>query len=497
MRLRPTLLVLATVIALVTAVPARAQQPPPATLAINQLDAASYPGLRAVVTVLDQNGVPVPNLAQQQFQAFDGTTPLAIDSVQRAQDATLPLSVVLAIDVSGSMAGDPLNQAKQAAAQFVAALGDNDQVAVVIFNQQVTTVVPFTNDRARLTDGFAALQAGGGTALYQAVQASAYAARSFNSPRRAVVFLTDGQNDTPDTTATADGSIAAAKAAGVPVFTVGFGGQPDAQYLQALSSATSGEYLPATATNVGAVYQSIATLLRNQYVVTLKATLPADGKQASLRLVANVAAASAEATAAYQRGVAPAQPTVKPQPTAAPAATTTGGGGGSRTPLMVFSAIVLVAVAGGGGYLLMSWQRRRRLLAQQLAVTAPNPAHAAEQGVPLHSGTPLSDRGSLARGCLVALTGDNAGTRFGFGVTPIALGSDPKCEVRLEHAEEVAPRHALVWIKDGKMMLRHVGGPRRSTLVGARPVDWVILDEGDELTVGANRYRAELLTPAG
>lgn len=470
--------------------PARAQQPP--TLTINQLEAGSYPDLRAVVTVLDQNGVPVPALGPQQFQAFAADTPLAISGVQRAQDASLPLSVVVAIDVSGSMAGDPLAQAKQAATEFVRQLSPNDQVAIMAFNQQVTTVVPFTNDPSRLTTALANLQAGGGTALYEAVQASVFAARSFNSQRHAIVFLTDGQNDTQNSTYTADGALAAARGGAVPMFTVGFGQQPDVPYLQSLAASTSGEYLPATSENVRAVYTSIATLLRNQYVLSLKATAPADGQQAQLRLVADVAGTPVEATATYMRGAAAALPTAKAQPTPAPAGVSGGKGDSGNTPLIVFSAIVGLAVLGGASFLLLAWQRRRRLLLQQLAVTAPNPLHAAAQGVPLPSGPPLSGRASLGRGCLVALTGDEAGTRFDFGITRITLGSDPRCEVVLEHSADVASRHALVWIKDGKIMLRNLAGGARTTTVSGRPIDWVILDDGDEFAVGPHRYRAEL-----
>jgi VWFA-related protein len=185
---------------------ARAQQTQPA-VTINQLDATAYPELRAVVTALDASGVPEQGLTLAQFQAYDGDTPLTVTGLQSAQDASLKLSVVLAIDVSGSMAGEPLDSAKQAAGEFIRALGPNDEAAIVAFNATVTPVVPFTNDRAKLTNGIAGLQAGGGTALFEAVQAATYAARSTTSPRRAVVILSDGQNDAQGSTATAGSSF--------------------------------------------------------------------------------------------------------------------------------------------------------------------------------------------------------------------------------------------------------------------------------------------------
>src|SRR5438128_2170306 len=79
-----------------------AQQPQP-KLTITQLDASAYPQLRAVVTALDANGVPVRGLMPAQFQAADGDTALTIQSAQGAVDQNLGLSVVLVIDISGSM----------------------------------------------------------------------------------------------------------------------------------------------------------------------------------------------------------------------------------------------------------------------------------------------------------------------------------------------------------------------------------------------------------
>src|SRR5450759_5274634 len=85
---------------------AGAQQPAPA-LTINQVDASKYPDVRAVATVLDARGVPVSGLTAAQFQAFDDKTQLTVSSATAAQDSSLGLSVIIVIDVPGSMAGDP------------------------------------------------------------------------------------------------------------------------------------------------------------------------------------------------------------------------------------------------------------------------------------------------------------------------------------------------------------------------------------------------------
>lgn len=479
----------AVAVALSTGASARAQQVP--TLTINQIDASKYPQLRAVATVLDGNGVPVPGLKADQFQAFDGERRLTISNVTSAQDATVPLSVVVTIDVSGSMAGDPLSQAKLAATSFVRQLGASDRATVVVFNDKVATAVPFTNDQAVLTNGFATLQAAGGTALYEAVQASAFAARTTDSPRRAVVLLTDGQNDTQQSAVTGEQALAAARAAGVPMFTVGFGDQPDTAYLKSLADATGGAYLPATTATVGAVYSSIAAVLRDQYVIDLQAQAPADGATAQLRLQVSVASAQLAANASYQRGAAPATATPQPSPTAVPPpAGSRASGGGTSTALVALGAVGAVAAAGGGGVLVVTWWRRRRVVRRQTAVTAANPVQAAAQPLPRQVGAIVDGETALETGTgrLVERRAEgNAVHQLGGG--PVVIGSSRRsCTIILPESAHVAPEHARIWLRGGRYLLHHAGGFRRRTLVNGREADWVRLERGDELQVGPHVF---------
>jgi Mg-chelatase subunit ChlD len=466
-------------------------QQPAAAVTINQVDATNYPDMRAVVTAVDAGGVPVPDLTATQLQAFDGDTSIPITAVQPGQDGSQRLSVVVAIDVSGSMAGDPLDRAKQAATAFVQSLGANDTASVVAFNATVTTIVPFTSDKPQLVSGIASLQAGGGTALYEAVLDTSYLAGTSGSPRRAVILLTDGENDAPNSTTTADGSLDVAKSVGAPLFTIGFGETPDLGYLQGLASATHGSYRGASAANIGAVYDDLARLLRNQYVLTLKASGRADGARTSLRVVATIGGAPIAATAPFTRGNAPV--VVAPAPTAIPTAVASApapaASSSSTNAGVIVAAIVAAVVLAGLALLTLTLLRRRRNQRAIDAIVAPNPDRAARQGVP----APDSQTTATAVGVTGRLlpAGSDATSSIVFGATPITIGSQPTCDIVLEPAPDVAPRHAQLWMRDGKMTLRHLGGGRRATTIAGRRIDWVILEDGDEFAVGPHRYRAE------
>lgn len=455
-----------------------------ATLTISQVDASSYPDITAVVTALDGSGLPQSGLAPAQFRATDGEQPVAVMRVDTTENESLPLSVVLVLDVSGSMSGGALDGAKRAAADFIASLRPNDQAGLVTFNDSVAIRVGLTGDRGALTGAIGGLQASGGTALYEAVQTGVYMARVAPSERKAVVVLTDGEN-TAQSQTTADGSLAVGRQGHLPIFTVGFGAAPDEGYLRTLASATQGQYRAATAGNVGAVYADIAALLRNQYILTMNAPAAADGKEATLRVTASIGGSDVSGTAKFVRGSAPdavASPPPAEQPAAAPSSDS-----GSGFPL-----VMTVAAAGGvAAVMLLGFGGARRMqYARAQRARERGAGRLSDEDLPAPSLLAVNGEESLhAR--LVALDGDNAGTGFEFGERPLTIGSDAACGVRLPPAADVAPEHAIVYTRGEKIMLRHIGGPRRATAVGGRQIDWVILEDGDELRIGPKRYRAE------
>ncbi|HZP56471.1 MAG TPA: VWA domain-containing protein [Dehalococcoidia bacterium] len=463
-------------------------QAPAATLTISQVDASAYPDIVAVATVLDANGVPISVLGPGDFQASDGITTLPITGVERAQDSTLPLSVVITIDVSGSMAGEPLARAKQAATEFVASLGPDDQATIFAFNATVTNIVGFTKDHAALDRAIAALQAGGDTALFEATQTSVYAARIAPASRKAVVMLTDGANDAPDSDATADGSRDTARTAGVPVFTIGFGDQPDAAYLESVSSLTLGQYRAADAGSVASVYAQIAQLLRSQYVIRMRAPGAADGKTGTLRITADVAGIGATATRDYTRGAAPAPG----QPPATRGGGTSGSGAqGGKTALYALAGIVALAVVTLLALGASRWWRRMRIRRHQLEVVAPNPAQAARQPIPRNVTAlraPEESAPAAGTGRLIERTATGTGAEYPLGGGPVVIGSGRNCTIPLPAGDDVALEHARIWLRDGRYLLHSTAGIGRKTLVGGRDADWVVLEPGDELQFGRYHF---------
>ena len=156
------------------------------------------------VTVTDKVGKPVPNLKAEDFRVFDSGVERRIDFFQPIRrDHGRPLSVVLALDVSGSMTEDELGRLRSAMQSFIARLADyNSYFAVVSFAMDVKTLQGFTNRRDKLEKSFDKLtrdQDGLSTHAYDAVDDSIrLIARKSPKviqgklPKRAVVLVSDG-----------------------------------------------------------------------------------------------------------------------------------------------------------------------------------------------------------------------------------------------------------------------------------------------------------------
>jgi Ca-activated chloride channel family protein len=152
----------------------------------------------------------------------------------------------LVIDVSGSMFGDKLDQAKEAALAFINDTESQNRVGLMIFNQQTQVVVPMDTveaNRDALTQAINRLQADGDTALYSALADSIEISSETPSERiRAVVLLSDGA-DTASTISrqAAVDAIAAQRSSENPVVVIpiAYGSDADIATLNSIARAAN------------------------------------------------------------------------------------------------------------------------------------------------------------------------------------------------------------------------------------------------------------------
>lgn len=222
------------------------------------------------VNVTDEQGAPVGGLKQDDFTLTEDGVPQKITYFER--QTNMPLSLVLAVDTSGSVRKD-LDIERHAAHDFLRSLmRPVDHVDLIDFNSDVQEVVPFTSDLRRLDAGLSSLGTGPATALYNAI----YLASQRLAPqrgRKVLVVISDGGN-------TVDGvgydeALDQAIRSEVMVYSLidlpilndagrDTGGE---HALITLSQGTGGKYYYVTYGNLAEAFAQISEDLRTQYLI--------------------------------------------------------------------------------------------------------------------------------------------------------------------------------------------------------------------------------------
>lgn len=195
------------------------------------------------------------------------------DVVERALEVwakvkkTVDISFVF--DRSGSMAGEPLRQAKQGALDFLAQLDGRDRVSLLTFSDQVpdaTEPLLLSDARKQLNDTISGIFADGGTALYDAV-AKAHdklGALAKENPKRtyAVVVLTDGKDEHSKMQLDALKGIVKQPTeiteSNVRLFTIAYGPGADTKLLAELAESGGGASFKGDASSIRQVYRDLA-----------------------------------------------------------------------------------------------------------------------------------------------------------------------------------------------------------------------------------------------
>ncbi len=263
------------------------QEQPGLNIEISGINPTELPTVNTTVVVLDNLSQPVTGLTEENFQIVGELQDIAqIISVTSLSDENLPISVVLAIDVSSSMSDTPINRAREAARTFVETIGPDDPVAIVTFSNTAQVIQEFTSDKDVLLQVIDGIQAGGETQLYAGALLAAQTAGDAPTPRRAVILLSDGaQYSTSQPASPRDAGLTEAIARGVPFYTVALGFGTDRTYLTEIAEGTNAIFRESPrAEELPTIYGELASRLRTQYEIVIDADIPADGTVYGLEL---------------------------------------------------------------------------------------------------------------------------------------------------------------------------------------------------------------------
>jgi Ca-activated chloride channel family protein len=179
----------------VETLPPRAGEPVLGSRTASPFDVRSSAGAslaRVQARVTDRTGRAIVGLNAKDFSVNEGGVERAVREVV---PTTAPFNLVLLLDVSGSLE-ERIDFIRKAALAFLATAGPRDRIAIVSFRDDVQLVSDFTSDRRVLTERIKDIQAGGATALYDALGYSLVSIlRPLRGERTGIVVLSDGDDN--------------------------------------------------------------------------------------------------------------------------------------------------------------------------------------------------------------------------------------------------------------------------------------------------------------
>ena len=231
------------------------------------------------VTVTDSQGRHVPGLNQSAFTVLDDRVSQGIEFFSGSDE---PASVGIVFDLSGSMSGKKIIAAKEALARFVETSHQDDDYALVVFNDRASLVLDHARGSEALLAKLGSAQAGGNTVLYDGVSLALEAVSHGAYHKRALIIISDGEDNR---SRLAFGELyKKLREAGVVIYSVDIGGtlpRSMGHYiLDKLASSSGGDYfLPKNADQMSEAFDQIALELRHQYSIGYSpSNLMTDGK---------------------------------------------------------------------------------------------------------------------------------------------------------------------------------------------------------------------------
>jgi VWFA-related protein len=226
-------------------------------------------------TVVDDKHRLVTGLTKNDFQVFEDGTRQQITSFRRED---IPVAVGIIIDNSGSMR-EKRPSVNQASINFVRSSNPQDQVFIVNFNDEYYLDQDFTNQVPQLKEALERIESRGGTALYDAVVASAdHLKKNARLDKKVLVVVTDGEDNA--SRESLEQAIRRLQAQNGPtVYTIGIlGGEKQRRARRALTEMaeqTGGvAFFPKDLGEVNSITLAVAHDIRNQYTIGYKPNRP-------------------------------------------------------------------------------------------------------------------------------------------------------------------------------------------------------------------------------
>jgi VWFA-related protein len=247
------------------------QQAEEAIVRITQIDTSNFPEVTVYVAITNAAGEPV-GLDPARIKLMENEVEIPADKIEGMGNIP-PLTVLLAMDISGSMLyAKKLESAKAAARVFVDQLRPSDRIGLLAFHTKIFYVQPITEDRELILNAIDNLKADEDTVMYDALIEGINILSEIKG-RKGIVAITDGLDTLSQ--ATPESVLEQIGPAGLSISTIGLGDPDqdlgeysaiDENALKYLAENAGGVYLYANdQESLSEIYQSYAVAFKSEY----------------------------------------------------------------------------------------------------------------------------------------------------------------------------------------------------------------------------------------
>jgi VWFA-related protein len=153
--------------------------------------------INVTATVSDASGRFVSGLRKEDFLVYEDDQPVEVTYFSPER---VPVSLGIALDTSGSMAGEKIHEAESALDRFLFELLDrNDEIFLYRFSSYPILLQGWTKDREALSRALGRIVPNGGTAMYDTVADALPMAQKGQNPKKALLLISDGNDTTSHT----------------------------------------------------------------------------------------------------------------------------------------------------------------------------------------------------------------------------------------------------------------------------------------------------------
>lgn len=148
--------------------------------------------MRFNASVTDRNGRAIGGMRESDFTVWENGIERRVTNVSPANE---PFNLVLLLDVSGSVQ-ERMDFIRKAARDFLRTASPQDRISIISFRDDIQVISDFSTDRAMLSRKLDEIDAGGGTAMYDALgYVLSEPLRRLRGERTAIVVLSDGDDN--------------------------------------------------------------------------------------------------------------------------------------------------------------------------------------------------------------------------------------------------------------------------------------------------------------